>query len=254
MSAIPAESALRDWGAGSAHRGDPRQAPGGGARAENTFTGAETAEDPGERKGSGLMAEDNHRPVSRVEAFCRSAGASPPSRGQADAKSQYPPQRLPGFESGRIDQVTVGEIVGWRWWKVIDGGLFTFNGSKPVPSGPFEADFPSRGGIVAFKRREDAERMFDEMSAKWAPYPKAVTFQSELPVGAPRVAPDAYCLGSVELWGSIYEYKRGYLGQFISVRSVDRVLGGLPENQALAPLKKRYPRITTITGLRSPMD
>src|ERR1700719_239746 len=132
MSAIPAESALRDWGAGSAHRGDPCQAPGGGARAENTFTGAETAEDPGERKGSGLMAEDNPRPVSRVEAFCRSAGASAPSRGQADAKSQYPPQRLPGFESGRIDQVSVGEIVGWRWWKVIDGGLFTFNGSKPV--------------------------------------------------------------------------------------------------------------------------
>ena len=189
------------------------------------------------------MAEDNSRPMNRLVAFCRSAGASPASSGHAGAKPQYPPQRLPGFETGRIDQVTVGEIIGWRWWKVIDGGLFTFNGSRPVPSGPFEADFPLGGGIVAFKRREDAERMFDEMSAKWTPYPQAVTYQSELPAGAPRVAPDAYCLGSVELWGSVHEYERGYLGQFISVRSIDRVVGGLPEGQALAFLQERYPCI-----------
>jgi hypothetical protein len=188
------------------------------------------------------MAEDNSRPTNRVVAFCRSASASHASRGQPFAKPQYPPQRLPGFESGRIDQVTVGEIVGWRWWKVIDGGLFTFNGSRPVPSGPFEADFPSRGGMVAFKRREDAERMFDEMSAKWTAYPQAITFQSELPVGAPRVAPDAYCLGSVELWGSVYEYKRGYISQFVCIVSIDRVVGGLPVEQILATLKKRYYR------------
>jgi hypothetical protein len=254
MSAISTEGTSRDRGAGSAHRGDPHQAPGGGARAENTITGAETAEDPGERKGSGLMAEDNSRPASRADAFCRSAGASPPPRGQAGGKPKYPPQRLPGFESGRIDQIAIGEIVGWRWWKVIAGGLFTFNGSKPVPSGPFEADFPSRGGLAAFKRREDAERMFDEMRAKWSPYPQAVTFQSELPPGAPRVAPDAYCLGSVELWGSVYEYKRGYLGQFVCVKSVNRVVGGLPEHQILAFLNKKYPRIMTITGYRKRYD
>jgi hypothetical protein len=189
------------------------------------------------------MAEVNRPAVVRGKAFCRSAGLSSPSQGQARAKPLYPLQRLPGFESGRIDQVIVGEIVGWRWWKVIDGGLYTFNGSKPVPNGPFEADFPTRGGMVALKRRQDAERMFDEMSARWAPYPKAVTFQSELPAGAPRVAPDAYCLGSVELWGSVYEYKRGYLGQFVCVRSIDQVVGGLPERRALASLQERYPSI-----------
>ena len=96
--------------------------------------------------------------------------------------------------------------------------------------------------------------MFDEMSAKWTPYPKAITFQSELPAGAPRVAPDAYCLGSVELWGSVHEYKRGYLGQFISIRSVDRVVGGIPEDQTFVLLKKGYSRVTITTGLRSPMD
>jgi hypothetical protein len=131
--------------------------------------------------------------------------------------------------------------MGWRWWKVIDGGLFTFSGSKPVPNGPFEAEFPTGGGMVAFKRREDAERMFDEMRLRWAPYPRAVTFQSELPAGAPRVAPDWYCLGSIELWGSVYEYKRGYLGQFVCVRSVDHVVGSPSEHQALAALQERYP-------------
>ena len=90
--------------------------------------------------------------------------------------------------------------------------------------------------------------MFEEMSAKWTSYPKAVTFQSELPAGAPRVAPDAYCLGSVELWGSVYEYQSGYLGQFICVRSIDRVFGGLPEDQVLALLKKRYSQIIAATG------
>jgi hypothetical protein len=186
------------------------------------------------------MAEEDPRAVARDEAFCRSAGPPAPSRRQPSSKPQYSPQRLPGFESGHIDQISVGEVVGWRWWKVIDGGLYTFNGSRSVPNGPFEADFSTRGGMVAFKRREDAERMFDEMSAKWTPYPKAVTFQSELPTGAPRVAPDAYCLGSVELWGTVYEYKRGYLGQFICVRSVQHVVGGLPERQALASLQERY--------------
>jgi len=200
------------------------------------------------------MAEDNSRGVNRAESFCRSAGASPTSRRPANAKPQYPPQRLPGFESGRIDQVTVGEVVGWRWWKVIDGGLFTFNGSRPVPSGPFEAEFSSRGSMAAFKRRDDAERMFDEMSAKWTPYPRAVTFQNELPVGAPRVAPDAYCLGAVELWGTVYEYQRGYLGQFVCVKSVDRVVGSLSEYQALALLKIKYPRLGPITGHRTGVD
>jgi hypothetical protein len=180
------------------------------------------------------MAEDNSRPASRIVAFCRSAGAFPPSRRQAGAKPEYPPQRLPGFESGRIEKIAVGETVGWRWWKVIDGGLFTFNGYKPVPTGPFEADFPARGGMVAFKRREDAESMFDKMRAAWNP--NAVTFQSELPPDAPRVAPDAYCLGSVELWGSVYEYERGYLGQFICVRSVDVIFG----DASLRSLQETY--------------
>jgi hypothetical protein len=186
------------------------------------------------------MAEDYLRAITGTDAFCRSAGAG---HGQLrGVKPQYAPQRLPGFENGRIDQVIVGEIVGWRWWKVINGELFTLNGSRPVPIGPFEAEFPARGGMVAFKRREVAERIFDELSAKWTLYPKAITFQSELPTSAPRVAPDAYCLGSVELWGSIHEYSRGYLGQFVCVRSVDRIVGRLfgREAAALATLQKKY--------------
>ena len=163
-----------------------------------------------------------------TSATCRSPGSS------SRLTHRYPPQRLPGFESGAVDEVRLGEIFGWRWRKVIDDGLLTLNGSEPVPSGPFEANFPSRGGIVAFKQREDAERMFEEMSASWDP--NAVTFQSELPAGAPRVAPDGYCLGSVELWGSVYEYERGYLGQFACVRSVDVIIG----NACLAALREKY--------------
>jgi len=157
-------------------------------------------------------------------------------------KVPHPPQHLPGFENGRIDQIVLGEIIGWRWWKVIDGGLFTFNGFKPIPNGPFEADFPARGGMAAFKRREVAERMFATLSARWTPYPRAITFQNELPADAPRVAPDAYCLGSVELWGAIHEYERGYLGQFVCVRSVDHIGGRLFEQEAaaVASLQKRY--------------
>ena len=137
----------------------------------------------------------------------------------------------------------VGEIVGWRWWKVINGKLFTLNGSRPIPIGPFQADFPARGGMAAFKQRDDAERMFATLSARWTPYPRAITFQSELPADAPRVAPDAYCLGSVELWGAIHEYERGYLGQFVCVSSVDRIIGPMSEPEAaatLAFLQKRY--------------
>jgi hypothetical protein len=186
------------------------------------------------------MAKNYLRAITGTEAFCRSAGVG--RRQPSRVKSQYVPQRLPGFENGRIDQVMVGEIIGWRWWKMINGELFTFNGSRPVPIGPFEADFPARGGMTAFKRREDAERMFATLSARWTPYPRAITFQNELPADAPRVAPDAYCLGSVELWGAIHEYERGYLGQFVCVRSVDRIVGRLfeQESAAVASLQKRY--------------
>jgi hypothetical protein len=83
----------------------------------------------------------------------------------------------------------LGERIGWRWWKVIDGGLFTLNGSRPVPIGPFETDFPERGGMAAFKHRDGAERMFATLNASWALRAEAVTFQSELPAEAPRVAP-----------------------------------------------------------------
>jgi hypothetical protein len=186
---------------------------------------------------------DAFRGSTGADAFCRSAGSRRPSQKRVHAKALHPPQRLPGFADGRIDQVIVGEVVGWRWWKVIDGGLFTFNGSRPVPTGPFEADFPARGGMVAFKLREDAESIFAALSARWAPYPRAITFQSELRADAPRIAPDAYCLGLVELWGAVHEYERGYLGQFVFVRSVDRIVGRLSEREAaaaLSSLQQRY--------------
>jgi hypothetical protein len=185
------------------------------------------------------MAKDAFQASARADAFCRSAVPSRPWQERVHVRP-YPPQRLPGFESGRIEKVVVGEIACWRWWKVIDGGLFTLNGSRPVPAGPFEVDFLERGGMAAFKRREDAERMFAALSAKWTPYPRAITFQSELPAAAPRVAPDAYCLGSVELWGAVHEYECGYLGQFVCVTSIDRIIGPMSEAATLASLHKSY--------------
>jgi len=89
------------------------------------------------------------------------------------------------------------------------------------------------GGVQATRR---CERMFAPLTARWTPYPRAITFQSELPADAPRVAPDAYCLGSVELWGAIHEYERGYLGQFVCVSSVDRIIGPMSEPEAAATL------------------
>jgi hypothetical protein len=189
------------------------------------------------------MAADTFRETTGADAFCRSAGSPRSSRKRVREKVPHPPQHLPGFENGRIDQIVLGEIIGWRWWKVIDGGLFTFNGFKPIPNGPFEADFPQRGGMAAFKRRDDAERVFTALSAKWTPYSRAITFQSELPAGAPRVAPDVYCLGSVELWGAVHQYELGYLGQFVCVRSVDWIIGPISEPEAaasLASLQQRY--------------
>lgn len=185
------------------------------------------------------MAANTFRGMTGDNAFCRSAGPQKRLR----ERLPYPPRHLPGFENGRIDRVVLGELVGWRWWKVIDGGLFTLNGSSPVPTGPFEADFPQRGGMVALKHRSAAERMFAALSANWALRTEAITFQSELPAGSPRVAPDAYCLGSVELWGAVHEYERGYLGQFVCVSSTDRIIGPMSQREAaatLASLQERY--------------
>ena len=108
------------------------------------------------------MAEDNSCPVNRVEAFCRSAGRSPPSRGRGGVKNEFPPQRLPGFELGRIDQVTLGEIVGWRWWKVIDGGSLHLTASDPFQAGLSRRIFRRVGGWS----RSSAARTPSECSMK----------------------------------------------------------------------------------------
>lgn len=188
------------------------------------------------------MAANTFRRTTGADAFCQSGGSPRSSEKRVRERVPHPPQHLPGFESGHIDRILLGEIIGWRWWKMIDGGLFTLNGSKPVPTGPFEVDFPERGGMAAFKHLHAAECMFAGLSANWAPRVKAVTFQSELPAGAPRVAPDAYCLGSVELWGAVHEYERGYLGQFVCVNSADRIIGPMSELEAAATLASLYNR------------
>jgi hypothetical protein len=115
---------------------------------------------------------------------------------------------------------TTGEIVGHRYWIVAwDGNLFGPHSGRHwhtyVPmSGKVARD--THGGVYALKTRELIDQFLankealKELSKMWRP---------------PLLA-RALAVGTVALWGTVWEHEAGFRAQYGRVRTIDELFDG----------------------------
>jgi hypothetical protein len=95
--------------------------------------------------------------------------------------------------------ITVGELVGWRVWRLENGYLRSYSADyRWLPGHPARGEITDYGGggIWAFK---DPHRAHAKASG------------------------GLYVTGSVWLWGEIIEHADGYRGEYAAIRSLDAI-------------------------------
>lgn len=124
----------------------------------------------------------------------------------------------------------VGELVGYRYWVVSwQGNLFGphswrhWHPEEPM-SGRGMND-SGHAGVYAFKTRDLVERFITSVPARRE---LANTWRSPplLPPPTGQQGPVALAIGSVWLWGTIWEHESGFRAQFGRVRTIDEWCGG----------------------------
>lgn len=123
----------------------------------------------------------------------------------------------------------VGEIVGHRYWVVAwDGHLFGPHSWRHWhPEGPMlGSDLNRRGhsGVYALKTRDQVEEFVASVSAR---RDLAKTWRSPpLLPPTPEKQPVALAIGTVSLWGTVWEHETGFRAEFGRVRTIDAWLVG----------------------------
>ena len=116
--------------------------------------------------------------------------------------------------------ITVGELVGWRIWRVrpADRLLMSFSADRIwLPGEPMEGKPSDHGseGIWVFKDAGRAAAKLQELGCESA-------------------------IGTVWLWGNVIEHADGYRGEFAEVRSLEGVHRGGLNHAMLTALRQRY--------------
>ncbi|WLA39728.1 hypothetical protein QNJ95_44000 [Bradyrhizobium elkanii] len=123
----------------------------------------------------------------------------------------------------------VGELVGYRYWVVSwQGNLFGphswrhWHPEEPMSGG--NMDHSGHAGVYALKTRDLVERFIANVLARRE---LANTWRSP-PLLPPtdQQGPVALAIGSVSLWGTIWEHESGFRAQFGRVRTIDEWLVG----------------------------
>lgn len=123
--------------------------------------------------------------------------------------------------------IRLGEIIGWRAWRVIDGKLVSFVMSYPwFPGEPMVGDVNAtawgsfRTGVYALRSAETARRMIMEHVSA------CIYIGGDLSV----------VLGRVSLWGEVVEHQGGYRAEFAKPHSLDEMTHGYCDLPALRKL------------------
>lgn len=118
----------------------------------------------------------------------------------------------------------LGEIIGYRVWRIIDGGYLKSCSADTIwaPGEPMEGDIGKDGhglGVHAWKS-------------------KSLMLQYSH-LGQMRCA-----IGSIRMWGEIVEHDRGYRSQYASILSIDDVIASGYDVKvcadALAHIRQKY--------------
>jgi hypothetical protein len=122
----------------------------------------------------------------------------------------------------------VGEVIGHRYWIVSWGGnLFgphTWSHWHPELPMAGRVDRSGRGGVYALKSKELVEQFIANPAARKE---IAQTWRSP-PLLPPRGLEGAVhlAIGTVSMWGTIWEHATGFRAQFGRVRTIDEWLEG----------------------------
>ena len=131
-------------------------------------------------------------------------------------------------------RIRAGEIIGWRFWKLCNGLLYSVFVPYTWRPGVFErssakhCEFKNFGyrlfkdnlGYHAFRDKEQAEREAC-MHAYWSPV----------------------VIGSVAMWGEVIEHQHGWRSEYAAVRSIIEITGesGFSSKQRLLlDLREKY--------------
>ncbi|KKK51367.1 hypothetical protein LCGC14_3115660, partial [marine sediment metagenome] len=144
--------------------------------------------------GSGLTTREAHAALQTLsDAY------------ETILQSLYPDPHGPGEEPIKDTGIEVGEVIAWRCWRVEDGCLHSWTAKQEWrPGETIKAHTIGQiigEGIHAFKRKIDA--------MKWA--------SNELKY---------HIVGQVALWGTIYEFEKGWHGEYAKIHSLDWVAPG----------------------------
>jgi hypothetical protein len=120
----------------------------------------------------------------------------------------------------------VGEIVGHRYWVVSwDGNLFgphSWRHWHPDEAMSGEVSKSGHVGVYALKTRDLVERFVANVTARRE---LAKTWRSP-PLLPPQQGHVALVVGTVSLWGTIWEHETGFRAQFGRVRTIDEWFEG----------------------------
>lgn len=118
--------------------------------------------------------------------------------------------------------ITVGEITGWRAWRVMQGAYIksTYVEEVWAPDSALDGNVENGDGVHAWK----------------SPH-KALTYVSSLASSG-----TVHVVGQVALWGTVIEHERGYRGQYAKPISFDYLIGVVKDDEkmVLDALRTRY--------------
>ena len=137
-------------------------------------------------------------------------------------------------------RIRAGEIIGWRFWKLCNGLLYSVFASYTWRPGVFErssckqCEFKNlvlrdNLGYHAFRDKEQAERE-TSIHARWWPC----------------------VIGSVAMWGEVIEHQHGWRSEYAAVRSITKITGDIPfwcKHFLLLELREKYGCRTVATEL-----
>jgi hypothetical protein len=156
-----------------------------------------------------------------AQTSCDSAGSSDPGHHRTE------PLLITGNKTRDAalgeSRIRAGEIIGWRFWKLCNGLLYSVYIPYTWRPGVFERSEDKKGGCRnfgyhAFRDKEQAER---EASAHWSPI----------------------VIGSVAMWGEVIEHQHGWRSEYAAVRSIIKITGDIRfwrKHWLLLELREKY--------------
>jgi hypothetical protein len=123
-------------------------------------------------------------------------------------------------------RIRAGEIIGWRFWKLCNGLLYSVFIPYTWHPGIFERSSSKQDGFKnpgyhAFKDKEQAESEASIHFAHWSPS----------------------VVGSVAMWGEVIEHEHGWRSEYAAVRSITKITGDLSflsKHWLLLELREKY--------------